>query len=150
MEGVPASRGYTGGFGTDLMLKDIGLALEAAISRRASVLLGGLAESLYAPSAAGNGRLDFSSIIGLFGTGVPRYAAFGLISKCGGHRFFCDGHIVFQPAGRSPKRIRYCPATTDALRNSTYIRTFLFFSYFAPAMSEKRAFPTDIQIWSIV
>lgn len=64
MEGVPASRGYSGGFGTDLMLKDLGLALEAAIQRQAPVPLGGLAESLYsAHKAAGNGSLDFSSVI---------------------------------------------------------------------------------------
>eukprot|EP01080_Neovahlkampfia_damariscottae_P010300 gene10300-2717_t len=31
MEGVPSSRGYTGGFGSKLMLKDIGLALEAIL-----------------------------------------------------------------------------------------------------------------------
>ena len=30
LENVPSSRGYTGGFGTDLMLKDLGLAAEAA------------------------------------------------------------------------------------------------------------------------
>ncbi|THF65439.1 3-hydroxyisobutyrate dehydrogenase [Pseudothauera nasutitermitis] len=64
MDNVPAARGYSGGFGTDLMLKDLGLALEAAIAKRAPVPLGGLAESLYAAhSAAGNGGLDFSSVI---------------------------------------------------------------------------------------
>ncbi|WP_449192990.1 3-hydroxyisobutyrate dehydrogenase [Thauera sp.] len=64
MEGVPAARGYSGGFGTDLMLKDLGLALEAAITQRAPVPLGGLAESLYAAhSASGNGLLDFSSVL---------------------------------------------------------------------------------------
>ncbi|MCO6060419.1 3-hydroxyisobutyrate dehydrogenase, partial [Pseudomonas sp. MOB-449] len=30
LENAPASRGYSGGFGTDLMLKDLGLATEAA------------------------------------------------------------------------------------------------------------------------
>lgn len=30
MQGVPASRDYEGGFGCALMLKDLGLALEAA------------------------------------------------------------------------------------------------------------------------
>lgn len=66
MEGVPASRGYTGGFGTDLMLKDVGLALEAALGSGACVPLGGLARELYAShSKAGHGGLDFSSIIGL-------------------------------------------------------------------------------------
>ncbi|HQX07888.1 MAG TPA: 3-hydroxyisobutyrate dehydrogenase, partial [Zoogloea sp.] len=66
MDNVPASRGYSGGFGSDLMLKDLGLALEAAIARRAPVPLGSLAESLYAAhSRAGHGGLDFSSIISL-------------------------------------------------------------------------------------
>jgi len=30
MENVPASRGYTGGFMSDLMKKDLGLAVDAA------------------------------------------------------------------------------------------------------------------------
>jgi 3-hydroxyisobutyrate dehydrogenase len=65
-EGVPASRGYTGGFGTDLMLKDVGLALEAALGTGACVPLGGMARELYAAhSKAGNGGLDFSSIINM-------------------------------------------------------------------------------------
>jgi len=34
MENVPAARGYTGGFGTDLMLKDLGLATDAAVDIR--------------------------------------------------------------------------------------------------------------------
>lgn len=66
MPGVPASRGYTGGFGTDLMLKDLGLAQEAAQSSGAAIPLGGLARNLYAAhSASGAGSLDFSSIIRL-------------------------------------------------------------------------------------
>ncbi|MBV8158575.1 MAG: 3-hydroxyisobutyrate dehydrogenase, partial [Dyella sp.] len=32
LESAPSSRGYTGGFGNDLMLKDLGLAVEAAMS----------------------------------------------------------------------------------------------------------------------
>lgn len=63
-ENVPSSRGYAGGFGTDLMLKDLGLAQENATTVRAATPLGGLARSLYAAhSLAGNGGLDFSSII---------------------------------------------------------------------------------------
>lgn len=59
-----ATRGYTGGFGTDLMLKDLGLALENAIAARASTPLGSLARSLYAAhSLSGAGGKDFSSII---------------------------------------------------------------------------------------
>jgi 3-hydroxyisobutyrate dehydrogenase len=64
MENVPASRNYAGGFGTDLMLKDLGLAQENATAVRAATPLGGLARSLYAAhSIAGNGGQDFSSVI---------------------------------------------------------------------------------------
>jgi len=64
MDNVPSSKGYAGGFGTDLMLKDLGLAQENAAAVRASTPLGGLARNLYAAhSLGGNGALDFSSII---------------------------------------------------------------------------------------
>ena len=64
MEAAPASKNYAGGFGTDLMLKDLGLAQENAAAVRASTPLGGLARNLYAAhSLAGNGALDFSSVI---------------------------------------------------------------------------------------
>ena len=64
METAPASKGYAGGFGTDLMLKDLGLAQENAAAVKASTPLGGLARNLYAMhSIASNGALDFSSII---------------------------------------------------------------------------------------
>ncbi|MDR6641654.1 3-hydroxyisobutyrate dehydrogenase [Luteibacter sp. 1214] len=63
---APASRGYTGGFGNDLMLKDLGLVTEAAVGVGASIPLGELARNLYAlNSKAGNGELDFSSVIRL-------------------------------------------------------------------------------------
>jgi 3-hydroxyisobutyrate dehydrogenase len=66
MENVPASRGYTGGFGTDLMLKDLGLAMEIAGTADVSTPLGTHARDLYkAHSEAGHGRLDFSSILKL-------------------------------------------------------------------------------------
>lgn len=66
MEAAPASRDYAGGFGTDLMLKDLGLAQENATAVRASTPLGGLARSLYAAhSLAGHGALDFSSVLKL-------------------------------------------------------------------------------------
>lgn len=64
MENVPASRGYTGGFGTDLMLKDLGLAMEIAATADAATPLGTHARDLYkAHSEAGSGKLDFSSIL---------------------------------------------------------------------------------------
>lgn len=63
-ENSAATRGYTGGFGTDLMLKDLGLAQESAMSVKASTPLGGMARQIYAAhSIAGHGPEDFSSVI---------------------------------------------------------------------------------------
>ena len=39
METAPASKGYAGGFGTDLMLKDLGLARENAMAVKFDVPL---------------------------------------------------------------------------------------------------------------
>lgn len=62
-ENVPAAKGYAGGFGVDLMRKDLGLAVDNASSINASVPLGALVRKLYdSHSNAGNGGLDFSSI----------------------------------------------------------------------------------------
>lgn len=67
MHNVPASRGYSGGFGSDLMLKDLGLATEAAKQAQQPVMLGSLAQQLYQTfSSQGNGGLDFSAIIKLY------------------------------------------------------------------------------------
>ncbi|HLT99994.1 MAG TPA: 3-hydroxyisobutyrate dehydrogenase [Burkholderiaceae bacterium] len=67
MPDVPASKEYAGGFGVDLMLKDLGLAAEAALHSSSSTPLGELARNLYSlHSANGNGRLDFSSIVKLY------------------------------------------------------------------------------------
>ncbi len=67
MPDVPASKGYAGGFGVDLMLKDLGLAAEAALHSGSSTPLGELARNLYSlHSASGNGKLDFSSILKLY------------------------------------------------------------------------------------
>ena len=63
-ENAPASKGYTGGFGTDLMLKDLGLSQENATAVKASTPLGGMARAIYAAhSIAGHGGEDFSSVI---------------------------------------------------------------------------------------
>ncbi|PPU31730.1 3-hydroxyisobutyrate dehydrogenase [Xanthomonas sp. CFBP 7912] len=63
---APASRGYSGGFGNDLMLKDLGLVAESAVQAGVSIPLGELARNLYAiNSQAGNGALDFSSVVKL-------------------------------------------------------------------------------------
>jgi 3-hydroxyisobutyrate dehydrogenase len=67
LENVPSSRGYSGGFASDLMLKDLGLATEAAKLSKQPVPLGSLAQQLYQTfSRQGNGNLDFSAVIKLF------------------------------------------------------------------------------------
>ncbi|HEX6632940.1 MAG TPA: NAD-binding protein, partial [Usitatibacter sp.] len=64
LENVPASRGYSGGFGVDLMLKDLTLVTEAAKSAKHPVLLGAIAQQVYQKhSVDGNGGKDFSSVI---------------------------------------------------------------------------------------
>lgn len=64
LENVPASRGYAGGFGADLMLKDLTLVTDAAKSARHPVMLGALAQQIYQKhSVDGNGAKDFSSVI---------------------------------------------------------------------------------------
>ena len=67
MDHAPASHDYEGGFGVDLMLKDLGLAAEASMLSRATTPLGELARNLYAlHSTQGHGKLDFSSILKLY------------------------------------------------------------------------------------
>jgi 3-hydroxyisobutyrate dehydrogenase len=64
LENVPSSRGYTGGFGSDLMLKDLTLVTEAAKSAKHPVMLGAIAQQIYQKhSTDGNGLKDFSSVI---------------------------------------------------------------------------------------
>ncbi|RMS79733.1 3-hydroxyisobutyrate dehydrogenase [Pseudomonas savastanoi] len=64
VETAPASRGYSGGFGAELMLKDLGLATEAARAAHQPVILGAVAQQLYqAMSLRGDGGKDFSAII---------------------------------------------------------------------------------------
>jgi 3-hydroxyisobutyrate dehydrogenase len=67
MDNVPAARGYTGGFGADLMLKDLGLAADAARQVKQPVMLGAAAQQLYQMfGAEGSGGKDFSAIINLY------------------------------------------------------------------------------------
>lgn len=70
MDGVPASRGYEGGFMVKLMQKDLGLAMEAALASHSSTPMGALANSLYGlhENAGGDKQadLDFSSIQQMF------------------------------------------------------------------------------------
>ena len=68
MPDVPASRDYQGGFATGLMLKDLGLAADAAVSQNSATPLGELARNLFALHAAQgqNAGLDFSRILNLY------------------------------------------------------------------------------------
>ncbi|KMQ75063.1 3-hydroxyisobutyrate dehydrogenase [Marinobacter subterrani] len=67
MDGVPASRGYEGGFLVNLMNKDLGLAFDNAVKNHAAIPMGSLARNLFELHAGqGNGTLDFSSIQRLY------------------------------------------------------------------------------------
>jgi len=67
MDNVPASRDYAGGFGTSLMLKDLGLSQQAALSAQAVTPLGSLVRQLFQlHQQQGHGQEDFSSILRLF------------------------------------------------------------------------------------
>ena len=67
MDGVPASDNYKGGFMVNLMLKDLGLALNIADESHQKTPMGQMAKSLFDSHAdAGNGMKDFSSIYQLF------------------------------------------------------------------------------------
>jgi len=67
LENVPAARGYTGGFGSELMLKDLGLVTETAKLVKQPVMMGSLAQQLYQwLCAKGDGGKDFSGIISLY------------------------------------------------------------------------------------
>ena len=64
MENSPASRDYQGGFAVNLMSKDLGLAAEASLEAKSAIPMGMAALNLYRMWAeAGNGGLDFSSVI---------------------------------------------------------------------------------------
>jgi 3-hydroxyisobutyrate dehydrogenase len=64
MESAPASNDYQPGFMVDLMLKDLGLALEIAQQSDFQNPMGQLARELYREhQEAGNGQRDFSSIL---------------------------------------------------------------------------------------
>lgn len=72
MANTSAAQRYAGGFGVDLMLKDLGLAVEAALSTRSSIPLGELARNLYSlHSSGGYGKLDLSSIVNLYTPKAP-------------------------------------------------------------------------------
>jgi len=63
IEGVPSCKDYAGGFGVDLMAKDLSLAVIAANSIKEPLPLGGVALQTYnLISSKGFGKKDFSSI----------------------------------------------------------------------------------------
>ena len=65
MPATPASNDYQPGFMAQLMLKDLGLAMENSLKTQSAVPMGALARSLYASFAGkdGNAQRDFSAII---------------------------------------------------------------------------------------
>uniref|UniRef100_A0A8C7W0E7 3-hydroxyisobutyrate dehydrogenase n=1 Tax=Oncorhynchus mykiss TaxID=8022 RepID=A0A8C7W0E7_ONCMY len=63
MEGVPSGNNYQGGFGTQLMAKDLGLAQTTATNTKTPVPLGSLAHQIYRMMCArGYASKDFSSV----------------------------------------------------------------------------------------
>uniref|UniRef100_A0A8C9X460 3-hydroxyisobutyrate dehydrogenase n=1 Tax=Sander lucioperca TaxID=283035 RepID=A0A8C9X460_SANLU len=63
MEGVPSGNNYQGGFGTQLMAKDLGLAQNTATNTKTPVPLGSLAHQIYRIMCArGYANKDFSSV----------------------------------------------------------------------------------------
>jgi 3-hydroxyisobutyrate dehydrogenase len=63
MDTAPASNGYQPGFMVDLMVKDLGLAMEIAQQCDIDNAMGKLAAALYGQhQQSGNGKRDFSSI----------------------------------------------------------------------------------------
>jgi 3-hydroxyisobutyrate dehydrogenase len=70
LENVPAAGGYAGGFGAELMLKDLGLVTEAAKRVKQPVMMAGLAQQLYQLMCSrGEGQKDFSAVVRLYQQG---------------------------------------------------------------------------------
>ncbi|MCJ8339046.1 MAG: 3-hydroxyisobutyrate dehydrogenase [Pseudomonadales bacterium] len=64
MPNAPASNNYQGGFQTDLMFKDLGLAMELSQLSASPTPMGSQARALFnMHKIKGNGGLDFSSVI---------------------------------------------------------------------------------------
>lgn len=69
MAGVPSSNNYQGGFMTDLMLKDLGLALSTAANSGSMTPMGSVAQSLFSIAKSldeRDGKSDFSKIFTIF------------------------------------------------------------------------------------
>jgi len=72
MPNVPSSKGYEGGFGVDLMTKDLSLAINAAHSIKAPIPLGSTSLQIYNMiSSMGYGKNDFSIPFALFNNSLP-------------------------------------------------------------------------------
>lgn len=72
MDGVPSSRGYTGGFGAALMRKDLGLAISAADAVGAPLPTGKTAFAAYdGVCEAGEGTRDFSFVYEILSKAAP-------------------------------------------------------------------------------
>ena len=64
MDTAPSTHQYQPGFMVDLMVKDLGLAMSAALESSSAVPMGSAARNLYmAHKKKGHGQLDFSSIL---------------------------------------------------------------------------------------
>jgi len=63
VDGVPSSNDYQGGFGTQLMAKDLGLAQNASTATKSATPMGSLAHQIYRVMCnRGYAKLDFSSV----------------------------------------------------------------------------------------
>lgn len=63
IEGVPSSNEYQGGFGTQLMTKDLGLAQNASTATKSATPMGSLAHQIYRVMCnRGYAKMDFSSV----------------------------------------------------------------------------------------
>ncbi|XP_078377572.1 3-hydroxyisobutyrate dehydrogenase, mitochondrial-like [Oculina patagonica] len=63
IEGIPSSNNYQGGFASQLMVKDLGLAQSAATSTKTPTPMGSLAHQIYRIMCnKGYGTLDYSSV----------------------------------------------------------------------------------------
>ena len=71
MEGVPASREYTNGFASELMLKDLNLAMSAADDVDGKVAIGAAVRDMYTDMAQTAPRKDFSGIYETMAAGKP-------------------------------------------------------------------------------
>lgn len=66
MANVPSSKGYTGGFMSKLMHKDLNLAKQTAQSTGVDIPMGSQATELYEEHIQSHGDKDFSSILAIF------------------------------------------------------------------------------------